>query len=642
MPSVFANPWALSLAWLFSPLCLLAAWARYRRQRKLAQFGSRLALRELAAVRRSRRFVRSFCFGAGLLALMLAIAGPQWGYQPTPTLATGRDLVVVLDMSRSMLAEDVLPNRLERAKQSLGELADALQKHGGHRVGLVAFAGRARVVCPLTPDYDHFRTAVATLEVGDPRLAPGQSDERAVSGTRIGIALKLATELQDDRFHGHQDILLLSDGDDPAQDEEWRQGASAARSAGIPIFTVGIGDPDRESSIPDREGRPLRHDNKEVGTRLQEGPLEGIAQITGGVYTPARLEVPPMAELFRFHMQGRPGREFSDDVLPTLKPRYPWFFGAAFVLLVMSMLIHDRKRPRGTREAVPRKTTSVVGALRSTRRSPVSTSLLLLAFVLLSAGPPADPLDLVRAGNTAFEAAQYELAVAYYTRAEEYITDPGLVAFNKAAALYHLGRYREAELHYLRCSEDAAGGRRARVLFDLGNVVLQQSRGQDARLLDRAIRFYEACMRSQGLTPELKDDVTFNLRLAKQLRERAKPTAADANPTANQKTEDPNERERPPRSNGSNTTDQAADPREVGLEKGAGKLEAGKTAKTQLSSRPVPGVGNLPPVPDDEKLAPLSQADALAHLQRVAEQLEAERKRLQQRSTPVARNIPDW
>lgn len=640
MTSLFANPWALSLVWLFPLLCLLAGVARYRQERKLARLASALALRSLAPVRRSRRWLRTCCFSAGLFVLVVAIVGPQWGYEPDPALASGRDLVVVLDLSRSMLAEDVLPNRVGRAKNALLELADAVQQRGGHRIALVAFAGQARIVCPLTPDYDHFRTALAALEVGDPKLTPTATAAGPASGTRIGLALKQAVELHDSRFRGHQDIVLVSDGDDPAHDNEWRAGASEAMIRGIPIYTVGIGNPASDSPIPAKDDRPLLHDGKEVRTRLDEAPLDELAQMTGGSYVPARLDLPPMTELFRQRMMTRPTRELGEDVVPTLAPRYPWFFAVALTLFVLSLLIHERPRRRTV--PAPRTLRDVRRASPTRSRAPVLTSLLVaMTLASVSAAPPREALELVRAGNAAFAAENYALAVDYYTHAEETITDPGLVAFNKAAALYHLGRYREAELHYLRCRADADAARRTSVLFNLGNAVVQQSHGTDVKLLERAIGFYQQCLGAQDLSPELLANATFNLTLAQTLRQNAKPGAADSgSKPAHQQGDGLNDKGKP-RTASTSTDGNVAD-QQPGAEKGLASGENGKEAKRRAGQRTQAAASTLPPVPDEDRLVPMSPADTLAHLQRVAERIENERKAQQRRSVMPPRNALDW
>src|SRR5262245_39430200 len=111
----------------------------------------------------------------------------------------------------------------------------------------------------------------------------------------------------------------------------------------------------------------------------------------------------------------------------------------------------------------------------------------LLALALVSATPAGDPLQLVRQGNAAFERGDYPAALRFYEQAEPLITDPGLVASNKAAALYRLERYRDAELHYRYCLSDTTGQRRAEVLYDLANCLVQQEQGRSAKLLSDAI-----------------------------------------------------------------------------------------------------------------------------------------------------------
>src|SRR5262249_22238232 len=154
--------------------------------------------------------------------------------------------VVVLDCSRSMFAET--PSRLERARNALRDLAEALQPRGGHRLGLVTFAGAAKVACPLTHDYNLFRDAVEAVDLShpDPALEP----DAAASGTRIGLALEVAVEAHDERYRGLRDIVLLSDGDDPARDGEWERGAERARAEGVPVHCVGLGDPNETHRIP--------------------------------------------------------------------------------------------------------------------------------------------------------------------------------------------------------------------------------------------------------------------------------------------------------------------------------------------------------------------------------------------------------
>src|SRR5262249_28146174 len=145
------------------------------------------------------------------------------------------------------------PSRLERAVRALDDLSRAVEERGGHRLALVVFAARARVACPLTNDYEHFRHALAKA-AADPDAGIGPKEEDTPSGTRMGEALRRAVQPHEARFRGPQDILMLSDGDAPAGDAEWFPGAVAARNQGIPVHTVGVGDPETPSRIPAGDG----------------------------------------------------------------------------------------------------------------------------------------------------------------------------------------------------------------------------------------------------------------------------------------------------------------------------------------------------------------------------------------------------
>ena len=342
----FAQPWAL---WLLASLPALAAlglWDRWRKRRALARLGNPASVQALIDAPRRLRFGRGLFLPLGLACLALGAAGPQWGRDYGQSAAPGRDLVVVLDCSRSMFAET--PSRLARAKTALADLTKTIQKRGGARLALVLFAGRARLACPLTHDYDHFRDAVESVdaEAADPELEPGPG---VASGTRIGAALHEALLAHDPRpeFRGAQDVLLLSDGDDPDPDHaaEWREGASEARTRGVPVYTVGLGDPDpKAASVIRIDGEPVRYQGTEVRTRLEEVPLREIAEATHGTYFAARTRVIPLGEVYLEAVAGQALRPEDDDRLPVYRQHYAWFLAAAFVLLALAVGVGERRR----------------------------------------------------------------------------------------------------------------------------------------------------------------------------------------------------------------------------------------------------------------------------------------------------------
>jgi tetratricopeptide (TPR) repeat protein len=251
------------------------------------------------------------------------------------------------------------------------------------------------------------------------------------------------------------------------------------------------------------------------------------------------------------------------------------------------------------------------------------------------------PDGLVREGNAAYARGEYATALDQYTRAEERTTDPGLVAFNKAATLYQLGRYREAELHYRRCREDASGARLAQLLYGLGNCLVQQGSAGDVKLLDQAIAAYEECLAQAEADPGLLADVQHNLELARRLRQQRAPTGKPPDGTPDQEPTRP-ERRQP--------GGQPGEEEPNGSSLAKGKAEPRPFEKRQPGMKPIPvdqlpppGKGDLPPVPDDDELISLSPEDAREHLRQSALRIAQELREHRRRSllTP-SRHVPDW
>lgn len=345
-PVRFARPWGLALLALIPVWLLLGAWCRRRRSADWAALGQP---RTLAALTTAPARAAGWARSAWLLAwalLTVGLAGPRWGTM-ADGVAVGRDIVIVLDLSRSMLADDMTDaphGRAEAARQALLAWLDDLSRRGGHRLALVVFAAKPVVLSPLTTDYDHIRSVLESLDVRHPPLAcrPGL-DPQAVSGTRIGAALAEAVALHDTRFTGSQDILLLTDGDDPLGDEEWRIGINAARAAHIPVHVVGLGNPQQESPIP-WNGDWLHFIPPDVGlpvpvrTRLHEEPLIAIAEQTGGQYLPARQARPELIPFYRTQIEPFPSRQLTDDELPQPRDRSLLFLAAALLLFTFAWL----------------------------------------------------------------------------------------------------------------------------------------------------------------------------------------------------------------------------------------------------------------------------------------------------------------
>ena len=269
----FDKPQMLMFLWLL-PLVALSLWVSARlRSRRLARFLHKSNLKNLIP---STSVVRSLLKGGLLLLsysmLVVALAEPKWGYEWREVKLKGVDIMLALDVSRSMKAQDITPNRLERAKREIVDLIGLLQ---GDRIGLIAFAGVGFVQCPLTADY---KAVSMFLDHLNEELIP-------VPGTSLGDAIRLGvkslTESSELNTQGKA-IILITDGED--QDSEPMKAAAEAKDKGIKIFTIGMGQ-DAGAPIP-LSGGGFKKDQSGnvVVTRLGESTLQDIATITGGRY----------------------------------------------------------------------------------------------------------------------------------------------------------------------------------------------------------------------------------------------------------------------------------------------------------------------------------------------------------------------
>jgi len=325
------------LLWLFLVLPflgLLNRWAASRRKTSIGSIGRPAAVAGQLTHPFSRGRWLGLSYPLAWSALILGLAGPRWGKSEESGIAVGRDVVIVMDLSRSMLARDMAnaaePTRWQAARAAALDLLAGIATRGGHRVAILVFAAHSKMMCPLTTDYDHARAVLTDLDgqFPPPEIRPGTAE--MISGTRIGEALRAAVAVHDQRFPGYQDVILISDGDAPADDREWVRGSDEARKARIPVQVVGVGSP--------FEDYVLTFGEELAPTRLREEPLQRIAVETSGHYLSAHRGLPQLGEFFRSQLEPLPGRAVTDEVLPLMKERYSWFLAPGLGLFVFGWL----------------------------------------------------------------------------------------------------------------------------------------------------------------------------------------------------------------------------------------------------------------------------------------------------------------
>jgi Ca-activated chloride channel family protein len=330
----FANPTAL---WWLAALPLLAAFliAAWRaRRRALEQFaGPPLSDRLATTLHRGGRTWKAVLVVGAILFAILALARPRWGFEWHEVKHRGVDVFVLLDVSRSMLAEDVRPNRLTQAKFAVKDLA---QKLRGDRVGLVAFAGTAFVQCPLTVDYEAFRL---TLQDANPGVIP-------VGGSTVGLAIRTALKGFEAGEGRERAIVLITDGE--STDDDALQAADEAARQGVRIYCIGIGTTEGEL-IPVREpGKAMEFVKDQQGqvvkSRLDEETLKQIALTTGGIYVRSAPGDFGMDDIYERGIAQLEQSEYESKLQKRYFERFQWPLGIALALLMMEAFISDRRR----------------------------------------------------------------------------------------------------------------------------------------------------------------------------------------------------------------------------------------------------------------------------------------------------------
>ena len=327
----FANPqylWLLVVLPLFVALFWLAA---HRRRKRLERFGHPAILQELMPeVSTGRVTLRFILFLLAVLCLILAAARPQFGSKLREEKTRGIEMMLTVDVSNSMLAEDFEPNRLERTKYAIGKLFEGLQQD---RVGLVVFAGEPKVQLPITSDY---RMARAFARKIDPSLV-------SVQGTAIGKALEqalLAFSSDTEQSHGRV-IILITDGEN--HEDDAIAVAERAAQQGVRIFTIGIGTP--EGAPIQIGGEFIKDENGEmVVSKLNEEMLAQIADITGGAYVRATKQSIGLDEIVKA-INEMEQTELSTIRFEEFNEQYQYLLIAALVLLLVEFLILDRRNP---------------------------------------------------------------------------------------------------------------------------------------------------------------------------------------------------------------------------------------------------------------------------------------------------------
>ena len=326
----FENPDMLYLLLLVPALIALYLYSAYDRRRRIARLGNAATIRSLmpdSSVRREH--LKFSLYIIGITLAVIALARPQFGSKLKEVKREGIELMLAVDVSNSMLAEDFAPNRLERTKYSIARLLEGLHQD---RVGLIVFAGDAYVQLPITSDY---LTARSFVERVSPTMVSKQ-------GTAIGAAIDLAANSFSSQSEGSRAIILITDG----ENHEDNPIAAAKRAAdeGIKIYAIGIGTP--EGAPIKLDGDFIRDENGDmVVSKLDESTLREVALSTGGAYIRSTDRSMGLAEIIA-KIKETESSEFTIIQFEEYDERYHYLLAVALVLIVLDTIIQSRRNRR--------------------------------------------------------------------------------------------------------------------------------------------------------------------------------------------------------------------------------------------------------------------------------------------------------
>ena len=326
----FASPEYLYILLVIPVMVGLYVFSSYIRKESLTRFGNLELIRQLMpGVSFRRGWIKFSIFLVAFASLVVGLARPQFGSKLTEVKRKGIEIIIALDVSNSMLSQDIQPNRLERAKQAISRLVDQLTND---RIGLIVFAGDAYVQLPITNDYTSAKMFLSSISPG---IVPKQ-------GTAIGTAINLAASSFSPQEETSKVIIVSSDGENHEDDP--LDAAKRANERGIVVHAIGIGSP-QGAPIPTGKGNQdfLRDkDGNVVVTRLDEETLSKMAITGGGKYIRATNSQIGLLPLFE-EINRLERVEFKEKVFSEYDDQFQYLFGLALVLLIIEFLILERK-----------------------------------------------------------------------------------------------------------------------------------------------------------------------------------------------------------------------------------------------------------------------------------------------------------
>ncbi len=478
---IFQKPWMLLLLPLVGVFIVAFRLRMMKRRQDMQAFGAAAAGR--GSEYRSMEPWRLVLLLLATLLTIVALTRPAANPHPKMLQREGRDVVFLLDVSKSMLAEDRLPNRLQSAKVSIGECVEGLRDH---RMGLVVFAGSSSIVCPLTLDKEFFLNSLE--KAGPASVAHG--------GTRVGDALlKVCDKLFSDSDQGYKDIVLLTDGGDHG--ESLQKSLELVNERQVKLIVIGLGDEEKGARVPLAGGMSdyMVYKGQEVWSRLDSAQLASmVRQAEQGAYLAVGTRRMKLDDIYQRISAQEKKQQLAEESVIVYDEIFQGFIAAALLLLVMmAMIPHTLRRPLGRAAAVA-----------------------MVLFV--GSHQAAEAADMDRA-DAAYERGQYRDALAGYEILASRSVDAG-TWYKKGNAQYRLAHFSDAVASYqqaLRHQPD--GGLLRDITYNLGNACFRASKkAKDAYAALSLVNQSVAMYRKVLLAGRDNGNAAVNMELARAER----------------------------------------------------------------------------------------------------------------------------
>jgi len=383
------------------------------KKNRIKKIGDPVLVQQLIKDHSPKKFTIKFIFiSLAFAAAVVALANPRKPSGSSNVKRNGIDVMIALDVSKSMLAQDIKPNRLERAKQLISRLID---KMPDDRIGIVVFAGRAYLQMPLTSDH---AAAKMYLSTASPDVVPTQ-------GTVIGDALKMCYAGFSTKEKKYRSIVLISDGED--HDEAADKIAQSLAEEGVMVNTIGIGSAEG-ANIQDPVTGDLKKDaeGKLVVTKLNETGLKSIAAKTGGIYQ-LFTNTDEVATAVEGQLRTMGQHSITETALMNYQNYFPWLLGLSIVLLMIEFFMSEKKN----------STETMVSELKAAKKQPAAIAGLLFIGLLISSASFAQTnKELIKKGNEAYNKSEYQTATDNYKKAVEKNPFDTTAQYNLGNALY--------------------------------------------------------------------------------------------------------------------------------------------------------------------------------------------------------------